>query len=75
MSNQSEPLPQDVQTAIDQLAKHRTVLIGPDVQEVIDIAKVIKAAGLFHFGRFHDPANNDVFRAAIQVRFGRLINW
>lgn len=71
MSTQ-EPLPEDIQTAIDQLAEHRTVTVREDVQEVIDIAKAVQAAGMFNFISGVHSGNNDVFRAAIQVRFGPM---
>lgn len=76
--NQSEPLPQDVQQAIDQLAEHRTVVSIPQqAQTVIDIAKAVQAAQLFSLrskGVYGDSVRNDVFRAAVQALFGPM-NW
>jgi hypothetical protein len=68
--NPSEPLPQDVQQAIDQLAEHRTVTIPENTQIVIGIAKAVQAADFYVFR----DGGNDVFRAAVQAVFGPM-NW
>lgn len=65
--NQSEPLPQDVQQAIDQLAERRTVTVHPKVQVIINISQAIQSAGNVH-------NRNEIFRAAVQAIYGPM-NW